>query len=310
MNSFEIDRRHTILFFITAVVVCAYGEITNLNFILKQYPMFVSAICFFLIATIGVSHGALDNLKGAKLLKKFKIKNVAFFYLIYSIISIFIIMFWIFVPSITLFLFLIIASYHFGKEDNVKFYSFEKLPNIKLKFIFLFFKGSLVISAPLWLHPDETIQIFKILNVDIFYIEEYLLLFFVIMSLISNFFINQYWGHALMDSFSILFFNLIFSPLIAFTFYFCFLHSIRHALSLVHEMDKKNFTKGLYKFIRKMTPLTTFTAGIFLISFFLLINYFSIQSSILKVIFIGLASLTFPHILLEYLIEKNERKRT
>ena len=54
-------------------------------------------------------------------------------------------------------------------------------------------------------------------------------------------------------------------------------------------------------------PLTTITAGIFLISFFLLINYFSIQSSILKVIFIGLASLTFPHILLEYLVEKNER---
>ena len=34
-------------------------------------------------------------------------------------------------------------------------------------------------------------------------------------------------------------------------------------------------------------------------------NYF-LDSAISKVIFIGLASLTFPHILLEYLIEKNE----
>ena len=32
-------------------------------------------ICFFLIATLGVSHGALDNLKGFKLFKKFKIKR-------------------------------------------------------------------------------------------------------------------------------------------------------------------------------------------------------------------------------------------
>tara|TARA_B100000902_G_scaffold243782_1_gene230815 strand:- start:1214 stop:2137 length:924 start_codon:yes stop_codon:yes gene_type:complete len=307
MNNFEIDRRHTVFFFITAVVVSAYGEMLSLNTILEQYPILVSATCFFLIATIGVSHGALDNLKGKKLLKKYKIKNITFFYLIYLIISMFVIIFWIFVPTITLFLFLIIASYHFGKEDNVKFYSFEKLPNIKLKFIFLFFKGSLVISAPLWLHPEETLQIFKILNFSLIHINGNLILFFIIISLVSNFFINQYWGHALMDSFSILFLNLIFSPLIAFTFYFCFLHSIRHAFSLANEMNKRNFKKGLYEFLRKMMPLTTITAGIFLISFFLLINYFSIQSSILKVIFIGLASLTFPHILLEYLVEKNER---
>ena len=307
MNNFEIDRHHSVFFFITAVVICAFGEISNLNAILKQYPIFVSATCFFLIATLGVSHGALDNLKGKKLLKKYKIKNIIFFYLIYSLISIFIIMFWIFIPSITLFLFLIVASYHFGKEDNVKFYSFEKLPNLKFKFIFLFLKGSLVISAPLFFHPEETLQIFKIINFSLVYINENLILFFIIMSLVSNFFINHYWGHALMDSFSILFLNLIFSPLIAFTLYFCFLHSIRHALSLVNEMNRKSFKKGLYKFLRKMMPLTTITAGIFLISFFLLINYFSVESSILKVIFIGLASLTFPHILLEYLVEKNER---
>ena len=307
MNSFEIDRNHTIFFFITAVLVCSFGEITNLNSTLKQYPIFVSSTCFFLIATIGVSHGALDNLKGKKLLKKYKIKNITFFYLIYSLISLFVIIFWIFVPSITFFLFLIIASYHFGKEDNVKFYSFEKLPNVKLKFIFLFFKGSLVISAPLWLHPEETLQIFKLINIDRFFIDSYLLLFFVIMGLVSNFFINQFWGHSLMDSFSILFFNLVFSPLIAFTFYFCFLHSIRHALSLINKMNKKNLKKGLNEFIRKIMPLTLLTAGIFLISFFILNNYFSMQSSILKVIFIGLASLTFPHILLEYLIEKNEK---
>ena len=110
-----------------------------------------------------------------------------------------------------------------------------------------------------------------------------------------------------MDSLSILFLNLIFSPLIAFTIYFCFLHSIRHALSLVHEMNKKDFKKGFIIFLKKMMPLTILTSGVFLLSFILLNNYFSMQSSILKVIFIGLASLTFPHILLEYLVEKNEK---
>ena len=32
-----------------------------------------------------------------------------------------------------------------------------------------------------------------------------------------------------------------------------------------------------------------------------------VEKSILKIIFIGLASLTFPHILLEYVLEKNEK---
>ena len=36
-------------------------------------------------------------------------------------------------------------------------------------------------------------------------------------------------------------------------------------------------------------------------------NSYELNDSMLKVIFIDLASLTFPHILLEYLIEKNEQ---
>ena len=37
-------------------------------------------------------------------------------------------------------------------------------------------------------------------------------------------------------------------------------------------------------------------------------NFYKLDEAIYKVIFIGLASLTFPHILLEYLLEKNEKR--
>ena len=37
-------------------------------------------------------------------------------------------------------------------------------------------------------------------------------------------------------------------------------------------------------------------------------SFGSLHIAILKIIFIGLASLTFPHILLEYLLEKNEKQ--
>jgi len=60
-------------------------------------------------------------------------------------------------------------------------------------------------------------------------------------------------------------------------------------------------------FIKKALPLTIVTVLIYLIFFYYLNNLFVIDETIYKLIFIGLASLTFPHILLEYLIEKNEK---
>ena len=72
-------------------------------------------------------------------------------------------------------------------------------------------------------------------------------------------------------------------------------------------LDKKNFKKGTQLFIKKALPLTIITAVLFLIAVSFLSNSYELNESILKVIFIGLASLTFPHILLEYLVEKNEK---
>ena len=110
-----------------------------------------------------------------------------------------------------------------------------------------------------------------------------------------------------LDYFSILILNYYLSPLVAFTIYFCFLHSIRHSITLVNELDKNDFINGLKVFGKKALPLTVLTAFFCLIGFYLLNDSYSFNSSILKIIFIGLASLTFPHILLEYFLEKNEK---
>ena len=93
----------------------------------------------------------------------------------------------------------------------------------------------------------------------------------------------------------------------AFTVYFCFLHSIRHSISLMFDLGKNNLDMGFKIFIKKAIPLTILTAIFCLISFYFLNNTYDINSSIVKIIFIGLACLTFPHILLEYLLEKNEK---
>ena len=167
-----------------------------------------------------------------------------------------------------------------------------------------------MIIAPLAFHTNETLEIFQILNVDIITPHENILFGLILISLIANIIIvykSNNEGFFLADWFTVLFLNIFLSPLVAFTIYFCFLHSVRHSLSLIYEFDKSEIKVGFNKFIKQALPLTLITAILFILSVYILTNFYVLNDAILKVIFIGLASLTFPHILLEYLLEKNEK---
>ena len=273
-------------------------------------------ICLLLILTIGVSHGSLDHVKGKKLFNILNIKKISIFYFLYTLIAISVIIIWIIIPSISLMIFLLVASFHFGKEDT----QFLISENSYFNQLLFFLKGLLIILAPMFFHFNETITIFKFLLVDneIFYstlefIEvNKILPIGIILSTLScvylflrKFEIKKF--IIFLDFFSILILNYYLSPLVAFTIYFCFLHSIRHSITLIYEIDKNDFKNGLKVFSKKVLPLTILTAIFCLIGIYQLNNNYDFNSSILKIIFIGLASLTFPHILLEYFLEKNEK---
>ena len=305
----KINFNHSFIFFLFCNII------SLIIFKIKSFTI-SPLICLLLILSIGVSHGSLDNLKGRKLFQIFEIKNFFIFYLSYISIALLVIILWITMPYISLVIFLIIASHHFGKEDT----QFLITENSFLYQLLFFLKGSLIIFAPLYFHFDETILIFKLLLIENESFYEFLnliesnqiLLFGIILSSLSNillfkknFELKKF--TIFFDYFSILIINYYFSPLIAFTVYFCFLHSIRHSISLMSELDKNDLVNGFKIFMKKALPLTILTAFFCLIVLYLLNNAYNFDSSILKIIFIGLASLTFPHILLEYLIEKNEK---
>ena len=162
---------------------------------------------------------------------------------------------------------------------------------------------------------DSTNEIFASLNFYVFentFFNDFTLIIFLILSFLSSVFLSidrsiNLKSIMILDFFSIIILNLFLTPILAFTLYFCFLHSVRHSFSLINELDR-SFRKGFKKFIMKAIPLTLITGLIFLISIYFLNNLYKIDEAIYKVIFIGLASLTFPHILLEYLLEKNEKR--
>ncbi len=300
MNS--INFKHSVIFFNLCILISPIYQTISLTLMI---------ICLLLILIIGISHGSLDNIKGEKLFKLLGYKFSYLFYLTYISISILIIFLWLIFPNLILLIFLIVASFHFGKEDTV----FKIKKNFIPKEILFFLKGSSVIIAPLLFQRDSTNEIFTFLNFYVFessFFNDFSLIFFLILSFFSNIYLSigksiEFKNIMILDYLSILILNLFLTPILAFTMYFCFLHSVRHSFSLINEMDR-SFNKGFKRFVNKAIPLTLITGLIFLMTIYFLNNLYVIDEAIYKVIFIGLASLTFPHILLEYLLEKNEKR--
>ncbi len=220
----KINLYHSLVFFLLAN---AFSLIIDQNESLIISPI----ICLFLILTIGISHGSLDHIKGKKLFNILKIDNIYLFFVAYILIGLNVIILWLIFPATSLIIFLLFASYHFGKEDT-EFLTDKYLTSNQLLF---FLKGLLIIIAPLQFHFEETINIFKLLFVEnekfyIFldFIENNKILpiifllsaFSSIFLFVKNFnFINF---SIFLDFFSILILNYYLSPIVAFTFFFCF----------------------------------------------------------------------------------------
>ena len=298
----NINFKHSLIFFNLCILSSPF------YFLINYEPII---LCLFLILFLGISHGSLDNIKGAKLMKLLGYKSIFVFYTFYLLISLFIILSWTILPNTILLIFLTVGAYHFGREDTI-----EKIKsNFFFPEILYFLKGSSVIIAPLYFKREETIEIFQILNFSVFensLFSGYFLIIFLILSFLSSILLSSkrninFKSLMIIDFFSIIILNYFLTPVLAFTIYFCFLHSIRHSISLIFELDK-TFKVGLKKFIKKAVPLTVITATMFIIAIYTLDNFYRLDEAIYKVIFIGLASLTFPHILLEYLLEKNEKR--
>ena len=279
----RINFKHSVIFFNLCILI------SPLYLMLNFEPII---LCLFLILILGISHGALDNIKGKKLLKLFGYKSSFSFYIVYILISFLIITLWLIFPNIVLFLFLIVAAYHFGKEDTV--FAFKR--NFLISECLFFLKGSSVIITPLLLQRNATNEIFQILNFNVFesvVFNDQFLIMLLCLSFLSSLFISNkkdtdIKGIMIMDFASLIILNFFLTPILAFTIYFCFLHSIRHSITLIFELDK-SFTSGIKKFVSRAIPLTFVTVVIFLLGIFFLNNFYTLDEAIYKVIFIGLA---------------------
>ena len=233
----KIYGQHTFCFSVLTIVLSIITLATGGNIEFSN-ELIVPFVCLFLILSVGISHGAMDNYKANKI---YKTNNKIIFYLIYVLISLLVIIFWFFFASLTLLVFLLVASYHFGREDT----SFLNIENSNFDQLFYLIKGSLIIFAPLFFYIDETLKIFEVLLINdeiLFFIKDQhwivnICLGLGILGYLYFIFKKRFKDFEILflDIISILILNFIFSPLIAFTIYFCFLHSIRHIISISYD---------------------------------------------------------------------------
>ena len=116
----------------------------------------------------------------------------------------------------------------------------DRVIGLKKDILFLL-KGSLVITAPLFFNYDKTNEIFLMLNFNLFsefMISKEILFLLIFLSFLSGLTLSKFKNIddstlSIMDFSSIILINYFLNPILAFTIYFCFLHSIRHSLTPV-----------------------------------------------------------------------------
>ena len=75
----KISFKHSVIFFNFCILISPFYFIVNFEPII---------FCLFLILILGISHGALDNIKGKKLFKIFGYKSSIYFYITYILIAV------------------------------------------------------------------------------------------------------------------------------------------------------------------------------------------------------------------------------
>ena len=280
----------------TFACICLAFILANQIFEFSINHNLTISISFVLVSTIGIYHGAFDINKVHKISEYYNLKIFNYTY-IYILILFSVLLSWILIPAFTLLLFLFISIHHFGSEE----YSyFNSSPNFLISLV----RGLPIIAFPIILSYDETISILETLRLVnssralTFFESNYIILaaLLAINFVLSSKYINNTLNRIIFNSDIILTFiiNYIFDPILAFALYFCFLHSLRN-------ISKSNYDsiKPINLYRKKVILISIITFTILLFSLIYLANFLDTFSAFSTSIFIGLASLTFPHIVTE-----------
>lgn len=254
----------------------------------------LNIVGIFGIVMIGLPHGALDGAVAMHIGLVKKLSNLIKFMLAYISLAVFVVIVWMFFPTFSLIAFLGISLLHFGYGD-------AKNGEGITKFAEAVAHGGLVIVGISQFHRGEVDEIFYYLikqDTSTIWLTMNIASIGVIAAIATCLLQTSKdvkWSSTTLELLLVGVVIAIAPPLLGFSIYFCLIHSARH-FSRIYRMIKQNVANTTIK-----TQAILFTVACWLaalVAFVLFADFSDPGPTILRIIFIGLAALTVPHMIL------------
>ena len=275
-------NRQTAIFLVVAILTI-FGSI-----FLPRAPMIVELLVTgALIVFLGVPHGALDTLYIRKVLGIRSKPQIGLTLVAYVAISVAVIWFWIINPLGFLIGFLVASGFHFSGDP-------EKGATIPTRLIV----GMAVIVLPSILHASELIHLYGLLThpsaarvvVAISVPIAYAVVPFGAAAILFE--MAQRRSKIAIELLAVILLATFAPPLLAFTVYFCLMHSARHIIRTVAIVDtsRRDFI------LECIVPM----AGVLIVGgvAWSLQSTISIDAKAIQILFVILAALTAPHMMI------------
>ena len=255
----------------------------------------LNIISFLLIFFIGLPHGSFDGAIASLVGFRNRIQFLKFLFY-YLALFFLVILFWLYFPIIALTIFIIMTIIHFGLCDWTNF----KIDKFKYSVSFTY--GMTIIFGIIFFNENQSFLIFEYLTNDkIYVIQKFIFIpYFLTLLLIIYFiylsFFEKKLRKGIIEILVLLLVFYFFDPLLSFAIYFCFFHTYKHLKHLIKNIYLNLTNKKFVIYSTLIFTAISWVGG--LVVLYYLFQNLSLYESILKVIFIGLAALTLPHMLL------------
>ena len=238
------------------------------------------------VVILGLPHGALDPLVATQLWGARHSFTMIRFLLLYSGMAALCAMVWIIAPNAALVGFLGLSAYHFGSDWDGRCTVWGKSAF-----------GISIVCVPTLCKADKVEEIYKQLGVSVAHqlvtVSQVLAVVAVVAALVAASSRSKFRISSLLELSTVVVGGLVLPPLLFFTCYFCLLHSPRHLMQTARALG----LRGVQDIARSAAPavVATLVLGIGL---WMVLPDSVYSQKVIQLVFIGLAALTAPHMLL------------
>ena len=262
---------------------------------------FLNLIGLLAVVFIGLPHGAMDGALAIHLGWMNRPAKAVSFLVAYVGLAALIVVLWLLIPVVAFLIFLAISLFHFGRGDIVPRSKEHQVAEVLMR-------GGLVLAGISLFHRSESDAIFETLigsNTALvwLFLQAVGVMTLVLVPLVIYTKPTEERKSATIEVVALLLLFAIAPPLLGFAIYFCGIHSVRHfkhmGILLKSTLQQFQITRTTIVF-----SLLAWAAGLLV-----LVNQspaIGLEPALLQVIFIGLAALTVPHMILVDGVVKHE----